>query len=333
MISRKTYITEHSKLGATPKLWHWIFLAPVFIPRRANLNRWVNKSRNFLRQFRAISLSEDLTLDADSLPPIEILSVAAGKDLDFLGFALKNAIKCSKNEVTRISIICPKKDLKRCRGLILLENLQCEVEIIDEEEQIDESIRIQLQHRFKDRYGWVLQQLLAVSFVLNSNSKGILLLNADTVMLREVQWLDSKSNQILMAAVEYHEPYYAFLHKTLRFAPNPRYTFITHHMLFQPPIYRSILEKRDITSIELLARLMIEESDTREDSPFCIEFEPYAQGMLEDFTSHVHLRKFSNLSMLRTQENISKINHIIDNDMKADYNSVSFHDYLTNDRT
>jgi hypothetical protein len=333
VISRKTYITQHSKLGVTPKPWHWIFLAPVFIPRRANFIFWVKKSRNFLRQFRAVSLSEDLTLGVDSLPQIEILSVAAGKDLEFLGFALKNAIKHSKNEVVKISVICPKNDLKLCQELMSSENFKCEVVLVDEEKQIDESIRIQLKQRFKDRYGWVLQQLLAVNFVLNSNAKGILLLNADTVMLREVQWLDFESNQILMASVEYHEPYYVFLHKTLRFAPDPRYTFITHHMLFQPPIYRSILEKKDITSIELLARLLIEESDPNEDSPFCIEFEPYAQGMLEYFLRYVRLRKFSNLSILRTKENISNIHRVIDNNLRSDYNSVSFHDYLTNDRS
>ena len=333
MISRKTYITQHSKLGATPKFWHWIFLAPVFIPRQPNFKFWVKKNQNFLRQVRAVSLSDDLTLNADSLPQIEILSVAAGKDLEFLGFALKNAIKYSKNEVVKISIICPKNDLKLCQELISSENFQCEVVIVDEEKEIDESIRIQLKQRFNSRYGWVLQQLLAVNFVMNSNAKGILLLNADTVMLREVQWLDFESNQILMASVEYHEPYYAFLHKTLRFAPDPKYTFITHHMLFQPPIYKSILEKKDITSIELLARLLIEESDPNEDSPFCIEFEPYAQGMLEYFLGYVRLRKFSNLSILRTKENISNIHRVIDNDLRWDYNSVSFHDYLTNDRS
>lgn len=333
MISRKTYITQHSKLGATPKLWHWIFLAPVFIPRQPNFKFWVKKNQNFLRQVRAVSLSEDLTLNVDSLPQIEILSVAAGKDLEFLGFALKNAIKYSKNEVVKISIICPKNDLKLCQELISSENFQCEVVIVDEEKEIDESIRIQLKQRFNNRYGWVLQQLLAVNFVMNSNAKGILLLNADTVMLREVQWLDFESNQILMASVEYHEPYYAFLHKTLRFAPDPKYTFITHHMLFQPPIYKSILEKKDITSIESLARLLIEESDPTEDSPFCIEFEPYAQGMLEYFLRYVRLRKFSNLSILRTKENISNIHRVIDNDLRWDYNSVSFHDYLTNDRS
>ena len=332
MISRKTYITECSKLGATPKFWHWIFLVPVFVPRQIELNHWLKKSQNFLRQFRAVSLSEDLTLEFDSLPPIEILSVVAGKDLEFLGFALKNAIKCSKNEVVKISIICPKNDLKRCQELNLLENLQCEVDIIDEETQINESIRILLQERFADRYGWVIQQLLAVNFILKSNAKGILLLNADTVMLREVEWLDSGFNQILMASVEYHEPYYEFLHEALNFLPNPRYTFITHHMLFQPPLYKSILERQGIVSIELLANLMIERSDRNESSPFCIEFEPYAQGMLQHFSSHVRLRKFSNLSMLRTKENISGIQQIIDNNLSADYNSVSFHDYLTNDR-
>jgi hypothetical protein len=215
----------------------------------------------------------------------------------------------------------------------LLENLQCEVNIIDEETQIDENTRIQLKNRFTNRYGWVIQQLLAVNFVLTSNAKGILLLNADTVMLREVEWLDSRFNQILMASVEYHEPYYAFLHKALKFPPNPKYTFITHHMLFQPSLYKSILEKKDVTSIELLAKIMVEQSDRNEDSPFCIEFEPYAQGMLQYYLSRVHLRKFSNLSMQRTQENVLNINRIIDNNLRADYNSVSFHDYLTNDRS
>ena len=333
MISRKSYITQHSRLGTTPKFWHWIFLAPVFVPRLTGWNRLQGKSRDFLRQLRAVSLSEDLKLETESLPPIEILSVAAGKDLEFLGFTLSSAVKFSKNEIKKISIICPKKDVGRCQELILKTPLPCEVSIIDEETQIKEVIRNQLHDRFGRRYGWVLQQLLALNYILNSNAHGILLLNADTIIMREVEWVDSSRNQILMASVEYHEPYYKFLHKILHFSLNPKYTFVTHHMFFQPLLYKAILEKRGFSSLESLVKVVIEQSDRNESSPFCIEFEPYAQGMLQDFAGYVRLRKFSNLSMLRTPENISSVRNIIDNDLSSEYNSVSFHDYLTHDRS
>ena len=60
-------------------------------------------------------------------------------------------------------------------------------------------------------YGWVLAQYLKIWTVATSESEGVLVLDADTLLLSPRIFLDRSGKQILTPSVEFHRTYYAFL--------------------------------------------------------------------------------------------------------------------------
>jgi hypothetical protein len=47
-----------------------------------------------------------------------------------------------------------------------------------------------------------------------------------------------------MSGTDFHKPYYELLAKILGVSKKPAFTFITHHMLFQPEFLREIFKNR-----------------------------------------------------------------------------------------
>lgn len=116
-------------------------------------------------------------------------------------------------------------------ALIKLE-LDIESKVLGEEDLINSSDRELIASAFPHRYGWVLQQFLAVEHILSSQLAGVLLVNCDTVLTKRVHWLDGTGNQKLLASLEFHAPYYELLEKVFGLSSCPDYTFVLHHMLF-----------------------------------------------------------------------------------------------------
>lgn len=298
------------------------------MPKIVNSKMRRDERRNFVRRVRALSLPNDLNLSESGYPEIEILTVAAAKDFEVLPYTLKSAIRNSKNPVKRITVICPEQQVESCFQIIKDSGIQENVNVLNENEIIEESVRTTIREKFGARYGWVLQQALATYFIGNSNAAGILLINADTVLINQAHWLDGIGNQILMPSLEFHEPYYKLLRTVMKFKITPRNTFITHHMLFQPECLRTIIKYQGYSNVLEFINAAIMEANADEPSSMCIEFEPYAQGMLKYYSNRVTLKKFSNLGVQRTQENLRKLEQLVEKELSYPYNSVSLHDYL-----
>jgi len=321
LISRVDTASElHKKLN-----WRdWIFEYGFQIISQ----RSFDSVRSVYRVKRAVSLSESPDLPTATFPEIEILSVAAGKDIEILFYSMRSALLTSKNPIAQVTVICPSSDVEHCRTEISRIQFQGKVQILDEDSVLNLDRRQQIRANYGNRYGWVLQQFLALEYIINSQFKGVLLLNSDTVILRRTHWLDDLGNQILMVSHEFHKPYYLLLNKVLGLPKNPKYTFITHHMLFQPLKLQAIFLNRGIENTPHFQEVIIRNSDFKQQSPLCVEFEPYGQGMFEDYASYTHLRKFANKSVVRTPENLAKIPDLMEDSAEIKYNSISLHDYL-----
>jgi peroxiredoxin len=303
-ITRNNFIEYFSKRGNTFRFWHWIIVFPKLFPRVLQRQKRKELRQNFLRQQRSISLDEDLNLPNLCYPKIQILVVVAGKDIEILDLAITSALSNSMNQVSKVTIVCPTIDLEACARKVKKISLDVPAEILDENKVISADLRKLIRKKFSSRYGWILQQVLAVDQIFKAKEKGVLLLNADTILLRPVHWLDCNSNQILMVGTNYHQPYYDLLGQLLSFPLYPKYTFVTHHMLIQPILLKSILKNRGYDSSSKFFIDVLNFADEKSASPICIEFEPYAQGMLADNPEKVLLRKFSNLDMVRNQQNL-----------------------------
>lgn len=313
-----------SELGQRLFWWEWILEICIQLV----VTRKLIAIKNLFRVKRAVSLPENLELPSRTFPEIEILSVVAGKDIEVLALALESALLSSANPVAKISLICPARDVSNCRREVAKIKFDGTIQIIDENLILNSYRRNEILLAFGNRYGWVLQQFLAVEHILNSKHKGVLLLNSDTILIRRAHWLDGLGNQLMLVSLEFHKPYYELLGKVMGFSRNPKYTFVTHHMLFQPEKFKAILGSRGFQSTEEFQRAVIQNAEPGQSSPLCVEFEPYGQGMCKDFLNFVHLRKFSNVSIRRDEFDKTQILKSIDGKLDYRYNSLSLHDYL-----
>ncbi len=284
-----------------------------------------------IRRWRAISVAPNCRLSEKSMPSIEVLSVALRKDFGILPISLESIVKSSLNNIDQISVISPRNDISEfVTEDTRFEIFGTEVKFIPEELVISENSRQRLQAMFGSRYGWVLQQLLTVKFCLDSNARGVLVVNADTVLLKELQWLDKFGNQVLMPSLEFHPPYYDFLNRAFGNSKNPKFTFITHHMLIQPDKLRAIFSKLKIGDIDELITLVEKHALLTEMSAVCLEFEIYAQHLLKFFPKNVKLVKFSNISLPNRENLTSQIDMLREKVSGGlPINSISFHEYLS----
>ena len=319
-----SYVKTFGQIGHKPgfiKLLTILFL--TFPPNKNILNLTTHKA--ILRHWKASRFPEDLLALEKDLPAIEILIVAAGKDLDLLPHALKSALENSLNPIVKLTVIIPNLEKVRCEQILSSQADQLNVNILLEDDLIQDDIRAELRIKFKERYGWVLQQLLPLEYILKSEAKGVLLLDADTILVRKVAWLRSNNCQKMMVTFDYHRPYYEVLEKLIECGIKPKVIFVPHHMLLQPNYLKEIFDLFNLCNVRELSKLLITYADERDQSPLCVDFELYAQGMMKLHRDKLELRKFSNApverGLFRSLPDLYKD--------YSNYNSVSLHHYLT----
>ena len=259
-------------------------------------------------------------------PAIELLLVTKSKDIELLEIVITQALINSLNPITSIKIVVPAKEVVNVLRLLNEKVFSGFLIVVSEDDFIPENIRSKLKNEFGDSYGWILQQLIKIWSVINSKSKGILVLDADTILLSTKLFLDKFENQILHPTFEYHLPYYKFLEN---YKPNfgkLENSFISHHMIMQPKF--AVKAFRIIgTSLDEFVQEICTKYDRFEKNPICIEFEVYAQFMITHNPEKVKLAKWSNLSVKRNRILLAdnKINFY---SYPSNFNSISLHSWL-----
>jgi hypothetical protein len=315
--------------GKPFRFWHWAIVFPKLFPRVLEREERKMLRQNFLRMQRAVSLDEDLNLPNLCFPQIQLLIIVAGKDIEIMDLAITSAIFYSKNKISKVLIVCPTLDLEACALKVKEMSLNVPTEILDENLVISSDLRTLIKSKFPSRYGWILQQFLAFEQILKSTEIGVLLLDADTILIKHVHWLDCDSNQILMVETNFHQPYYDLLHKLLKFSASPKYSFVTHHMLVQPNLFELSLKQRSYHSTANFFIDVLKYADEKAESAICVDFEPYAQSMLADYLEKAALRQFCNLGIARIQQNLKTVQNALSDEIRLPHKPVSLHDYLS----
>jgi len=283
---------------------------------------------NALRFYRENSLSVDIdNLETLSDLEIEIAFVCAGKDFEVLPLSIKYALGATSSfKVAKIILIVPEKDLEA--GKALLPTFECPIDLRCEDDILDAQSRNKLRAKFSDRYGWALQQLLKVSAVITSNAAGVLIVDADTLLLSKRNWIDNLGNQILTPSWEYNASYYAFLETVGVSRLKPEHTFISHHMLMQPQMMKAAMHAAGWPDLESIVESLVNERFLSTTSPFCIEYELYGQYMWNNSRDKVRLEKWANVGLPRSsfKEFGNPNGFAIDN--FKDFASLSLHAYL-----
>lgn len=263
----------------------------------------------------------------EPLPSIEIFIAAIAKDYWLLPRSIRLAVLNSKNPINKITVITQDRSIQECLRVTTMIDVLPPIEVLSEDNQLGQEFRLSLKRVFGDRYGWALQQFLTVNFVLKSRSAGVLALNADTLIINEKSWLTTEV-QALMVSSEYHPPYYELLNQLGLPCRNPRYTFVTHHMLFVPGKFQAILNKLGISNLDDLLNKVIQSLSLTTDNAICIEFELYAQGLMLWFPETVRLQRFGNLGISSKLFNSNLGSEkLLDLKQFSGYNSLSIHSW------
>jgi hypothetical protein len=326
---RRAYLKfskQYGQLGCKPNFFALIKVLSLTLPKKSDLFNF-STHKHIVREWRANRFPDDLRFNEKDLPTIEVLIVAAGKDIELLPAVIRAAIANTLNPISRITLIIPVSDQEQCKRVIQPAGVSSEVRIILEDDLLDEIARDKIKARFNGRYGWVLQQILSVEYILKSESSGVLLLDADTVIIQKVAWLDSNNNQKLMVGPAYHKPYHQFLNKIVKTDLVPKTNHVTHHMLIQPEFLREIFEEFSLIDTGNLVDQIVKYADEKEESAISVDYELYAQAMLKLHADKVELRKFANISVARSKVTDSLTLQTAYNN----YNSVSMHSYLVAD--
>jgi hypothetical protein len=184
--------------------------------------------------------------------PIDVVIPCHTKDLFTLDLCI-NGIRTQCKQVRRIIVVSQKK-------------------LTDNAEWFDESlypfskddIALAIFRGNKDaaanyisgghRLGWIYQQLLKLyaPYAIPDISPNVLLLDADTIFLNSIEFINSEGVPYLTAANENHGPYFEHMKRLLPWLKREtQYSGISHHMLVQKCVLDDLfkmIEKRHRTA-------------------------------------------------------------------------------------
>ncbi len=98
------------------------------------------------------------------------------------------------------------------------------------------------------RLGWIYQQLLKLyaPITIPDLSPNVLILDADTIFLRPVDFIDCQGNALYDVADQYHTPYFEHAKKLIKDKPITRvfaeYSGIANHMLMRREVIHDLFE-------------------------------------------------------------------------------------------
>lgn len=167
-------------------------------------------------------------ITTDSPPTIELLVACTITDKEKLKISVASAKRNSQNEISQIRIICPARDLSTLKSEFpdfIFET---------DEETLGTDIFEFIRETFPaNLHGWITQQCVKYLAVLNSSFEAVLILDADTVLLKPLTFIDAAENQILSISYEYHSPYANHAKQMWGNKASSAVSYVTHYQLQQ----------------------------------------------------------------------------------------------------
>lgn len=175
--------------------------------------------------------------------PIDVVFVAHAKDLRTLDLAIEG-VKINVKNIRRIVVISAKKLTDKAEWFnealfpFSINNVTSTIK--------NEVLHGQLKPIRST--GWIYQQLLKLyaPFVVPGLSPNMLTVDADTIFLNPVEFIDDHGNALYNVGIEYHKPYFEHAKKLISNNPIikvfPNYSGICHHMLLQRPVIEDLFD-------------------------------------------------------------------------------------------
>lgn len=220
------------------------------------------------------------------LPQIEILIAAAEKDFDIINCTIEAAILSSLNPVSLVKVVVPRASVA-----VASESLSPIAEVHSEDDFLPIDL-LNAASRFQPigRAGWVAQQLIGLYGAWSSDSRGVLVLDSDTLLAGTRVWLTNSGIQPLSFSYEYHQPYES--HASRVWGKRHRHHFlsyITHYMMMQPDILKKMFPR-----LEDIVR-WVELADPGEPSGLA-DYHSYGRWISDNRRNRIRFERWSNIT-------------------------------------
>lgn len=277
------------------------------------------------RYFYINSITTEELTSHTKIPPIEVFVPAAKKDLESAMLTIKSVYTHSQNPIEKFTLVVPDSEIEIFRDK-LSENSFTDVELLSEQQVLGELIIEKITDRFPKRSGWVLAEFLKFRFIYSSNARGILVIDADTILTNSRIWITDDNKQNIFPVLEYNRHYIDYLISIGVTMSCTNISFMSHYLLFQPAIYRELFATTSIYDEFSLLDTLTKNTSLDEHSPICICYEAYSHFALEKYPNRIKFSKWSNAQVSREKLFHNPNKYLLIG--CKHFNSISSHSYL-----
>lgn len=253
---------------------------------------------------------------------IDVVIACIDKDLPVLKLCIQAARLFIEDGVDRIHVVAP--DSPGIKEIARRENCR----FVNENDVFDlKRADIDCKVDGVDRSGWLFKQLLVLAADRISPAEHILILDADTVLIRPHRFL-AHDKVTFFVSDELHGPYYEAYSKLLKMPWRFPLSFVSHYMLFERrrlETLRATIERENgcpwHEAIVAISR------GTKELS-FFSEYEMYGNYCLFKYPDDCLIQYWNNLAVSRSM--LGDINRLIAR-YQHSHRALSFHAYIPAD--
>ena len=266
-------------------------------------------------------------------PPInlEVFIFTAKKDFELLELSILGAIQSSINRIDLLTVVAPSPlefDIDKVFQKLALD---LNLKFLSDEALLG---RFQLDN-FKFVRPNIKMEIIKVLATLNSNSDAVLLIDGDTILLKQRNWITSEK-QLVLVAQEYTPAHVNFDKKCLNLESLSGIGFVTHHQVIRRShLVELISETNGLLNFVNYFDSAASDFYLRSGSSFPSEWQLFGDYLLNRHTDKVVLTSFKNLGVsrkrisnfLESSENVPSIEISRLKKAVPHLASVSFHGY------
>ena len=265
------------------------------------------------------SLYFRFTKQQSSELPIDVLIPVAAKDFGTLSKVVNSVREYVLHPITNIFIVSKESEI--------IKNFCIETDCIWVDE--DKVLPIKKSHiQYKvdgiDRSGWLFQQFIKLTSDTICQNEFVLIIDADTILIRPQRFIDPHGKMIFFFSDEHHQPYYDTYKKLLDCDALSPVSFVSHYMVMNRKLLKSLKEKIEEKNNLVWYEAILKHNDYTQGASFS-EYELFGNFAYDNFRGRIKLEYWFNLGLER-----NKINgYQITEDLRRNYRSLSFHSYDT----
>lgn len=247
---------------------------------------------------------------------IDIIIPAIEKDLMALPHVIDAARKHIKHPIGGKYIVAPNTPAIRACAQAAQCHFVNEVEVCsirkDEINFIVDGV---------NRSGWIYQQLLKFNLGNVGNCKHHLVLDADTVFVKDITF-EASGKYYFDFADEYHTPYYTAYEILTGLKHTMPISFVSHYMLFSKQMLKNLKEHIETHTSKSVEQAIIDLKLSIKDQSNFSEYETYANFCIAKAPQKYSIRYWFNKSC--KVEELANLQQLI---TSGKWRSISFHAY------